>query len=264
MTDDIGHILDTWPYDSEDDLTARIIEGEDGKKLQMRIDMGVIQMNLDGAPSGEHPDGFESWFEYYEKEQEIADADAIDDFFTLDDDAFDTIRREAVQYYYRYLCLMKLGDYPRVIRDTERNYRLFTFVKKYVASEINRWTLDQYRPYVIMMNSRAQAALALKASITADTDEAGENETGMEQALWHIDEGIRKIEAFYEEYGLTSEMDSSVELAVLRTMRHGFIEESGTDNQSSLEEQLRDAVEDERFEDAALLRDKIRMWDHSK
>jgi len=67
MTDDIGHILDTWPNDPKDDLTARIIEGVHGEKLQMRIDMGIIQMNLDGAPSGEHPDGFESWFEYYEK-----------------------------------------------------------------------------------------------------------------------------------------------------------------------------------------------------
>jgi hypothetical protein len=244
MTDDIRHILASWPFDPDDDLAVRIIEGETSPKLQMRIDLGVIQMELDGSPSGEHPEGYESWFEYYEQERKNFESNNINDFFSLTEEDCEKLRREALHYYYRYLSLMKLGDYPRVIRDTNRNYRLFLFIKKHAANEIDRWSLDQYRPYVIMMNTRAMASLTIEK----------DNDSRVGKAIEYIDEGIVKITGFYKEYGLTSEMENSVELTILKALKAECLKNLPL----SLEDQLTKAIQNERFEDAVQIRDLLR------
>jgi hypothetical protein len=246
MSDNIQHILDSWPFDPDDDLAARIITGEDGtEKLQMRVDLGVMQMELDGNPSNESPDGYETWFDYYEFQSRDVGEHGVDDYFTLSEEDCELLRREAIHFYYRYLCLMKLDMYPRVIRDTDRNLRLFVFIKRHAAREIDRWSLDQYRPYVIMMNTRAKASLAIKT----------QPESGIEDALALINESIENIESFYTEYNITSEIDNSIELSILDALRQEFLKSAPR----SLEDELRMAVEDERFEDAARLRDRIQL-----
>ena len=244
MNYDIKHILDNWPYDQDDDLVVRIVDGENGPVLQMRIDMGVVQMNIDGHPASENPNGYDSWLEYYEEQQRQHEKNQVDDYFVLSGDDCKLLRREGVQYYYRYLSLMKLEEYDRVIRDTDRNLRLFLFVKRYAVNEIDRWSLDQYRPYVIMMNTRA------KASRLLDDNPDG----GAEYAVPLFDKGIRGIMEFYNEYGISSEMDSSVELSILQALKKEFLRQAPR----SLAEELERAVNEERFEDAARLRDEIK------
>ncbi|MCE5249154.1 UvrB/UvrC motif-containing protein [bacterium] len=244
MKYDIGHILKNWPYNPDDDLVVRIIDTPEGPKLQMRIDMGIIQMELDGHPAGENPEGFESWLEYYERQRDIYEAGKVDDFFSLTSDDCKILRHEGVQYYYRYLSLMKLEDYPRVVRDTDRNRRLFAFVKKYAPGEIDRWSLDQFRPYIIMMNTRAKASIRLRENPA----------TGIEEAVELFDTGIGEIMEFYNEYGLAEEIESSVELSILKALKNEFLRKSPP----SLEDELKKAVTEERFEDAARIRDKIR------
>ncbi|MBN1291837.1 MAG: UvrB/UvrC motif-containing protein [Candidatus Latescibacteria bacterium] len=244
MNVDIGDILTSWPYDPDDDLIVRIVDTPNGPKLQMRIDMGLIQMEIDHHPAGESPGGFESWLEYYENEQIQYDSGKVDDYFSLSGDDCKLLRREGVQYYYRYLSLMKIEDYERVVRDTDRNIRLFGFVKKYASSEMDRWALDQFRPYVIMINTRARVSITLKNNPS----------TGIEKAIELFDRGIGEIISFYKEYGISAEIDSSVELSVLKALKNEFLRKSPP----TLEEELRRAISEERFEDAVLLRDRLR------
>ena len=183
-----------------------------------------------------------------------AESNEIDDFFSLDNDDCKKLRQEAVRYYYRYLCLMKLGDYERVVRDTDRNYRLFAFIMKYAASEMDRWALDQYRPYVIMMNTRARASLAIRNDLDKVIRKKSDAPSGIEKALEYIDKGIVEINRFYDEYGLTSEIESSIELSILQALKKEFLNNIPL----SLEDQLARALEEERFEDAAELRDRLR------
>ena len=45
----------------------RIVPGDDGReKLQMRIDLGLLQMELDGRPDGQRPAGAESLLDHLE------------------------------------------------------------------------------------------------------------------------------------------------------------------------------------------------------
>lgn len=246
MSDDIGHILDSWRFDPDEELAVRIIDTTGGPKLQMRIDLGIMQMELDGNPSHETPMGFESWYDFYRNEQRLVEANNVDDYFTLNDHDCRKIRHEAIHYYYRYLGLMKLGDYPRVIRDTARNLDVFQFVQKYAESDMDRWALDQYRPYVIMMNTRAQASLAVEKDMLH----------GPEEAVRILNAGISDIINFYREYGLDDDMEESKELNMVKLLRNELVKDI-PDISQSLESQLQKAILDERFEDAAELRDRI-------
>ena len=69
--------------------------------------------------------------------------------------------REGVQYYHRYLAAFHLQRYDLVVRDTERNLRLFAFVVEHATRQRDKLQFDQYRPYVTMMNTRAHSAQAL-------------------------------------------------------------------------------------------------------
>ena len=54
---DIGHILKGWEYEAGT-INVRRITGNDGQpKLQMRLDLGLLQMEMDGRPDGERPHG---------------------------------------------------------------------------------------------------------------------------------------------------------------------------------------------------------------
>ena len=66
LSHDIRGILDEWEYEP-DQIQVRMIRGEDGQdRIQMRIDLGLIQMELAGRPDGQRPHGFESLLESYE------------------------------------------------------------------------------------------------------------------------------------------------------------------------------------------------------
>ncbi len=64
MPKDISHILDEWPT-KESETSARRIVGDDGTELlQLRIDLGVLQMYFDGRPDGDKPCGQPSLLEH--------------------------------------------------------------------------------------------------------------------------------------------------------------------------------------------------------
>src|SRR5207245_3409795 len=71
------------------------------------------------------------------------------------------LQQEGIQYYHRYLSLFQINDFECVVRDTQRNLDLFTFVSEHTDREEFSWSLQQFRPYVLMMNSRAKASILL-------------------------------------------------------------------------------------------------------
>ena len=66
MTRDLTTILNEWPYEPGH-LIVRLIEGEDERpRLQVRLDLGILQMHVDGRPDGLRPYGYDSLLEYFE------------------------------------------------------------------------------------------------------------------------------------------------------------------------------------------------------
>ncbi len=206
MSMDIGKILKDWDADPDAKHIRKII-GIDGKeKIQIRIDLGILQMEADGRPDGKRPYGKESLLEHYISLLEAYKEEyKTDEGFKLDYHDCEKLREEATQYYHRYLSLFEIEDYERAERDTARNLRVFDLVKKYAEHQDDALSLEQYRPYVIMMNTRAKAYMLA-------------NNNDYIKAIDLIEKAIEKITKFYKDNELDDEQISqSREIAVLKS-----------------------------------------------
>jgi hypothetical protein len=243
LSQDIKSVLDGWEYEP-DGLQVRIIVGDDGaEKIQMRIDLGLIQMGLEGRPDGQRPDGFPSLLDSYEaKAKQSLDSGVS---FSLNSDDCSLLMREGLQYYHRYLSAFHLERYDLVERDTERNLRLFAFVASNAMRQRDKIEFDQYRPYVQMMHTRARASQSLKK---------GEHRI----ALKRIDEGIKAIRRFLVDYQQEESEEECSELRSLIRWRREVEREQPKGPLEKLEQQLVLSVELEDYEEAARIRDQIR------
>src|SRR5262245_18875727 len=160
---DLRRILAGWDYEPNQ-ITVRKITGDDGAiKIQMRLDLGLLQMEVAGRPDGQRPHGFESCLHYHEHQlEDHIEKNGTELGFELSPEECQALREEAVQYYHRYLAEFVLEDFQGVERDTSRNLRVLDLCSAYSQEESDREVLEQYRPYLIMMNTRAQVHLALR------------------------------------------------------------------------------------------------------
>ena len=242
MSKDIGPILAGWDHDP-DEMQVRIIPGDDGReKLQLRIDLGLLQMELSGRPDGLMPGGSESLLDSFETQARKLASEGED--FSLAAPSCAALMREGVQYYHRYIALFHLERYDLVARDTARNLRLFAFVVRHAARPRDRIQFDQYRPYVTMMHARARGLEAL---------ERGQHREAMER----IDEGIAGIRDFLRDYEQEDGEADCQELTILLDWRNQVERDRPVGPVERLEQQLELAVATERFEEAARIRDQI-------
>ena len=64
MDFDITSILENWDY-KPGQVMVRKFKARDGRELiQLRVDLGLLQLNADGRPDGKRPMGHESWFDF--------------------------------------------------------------------------------------------------------------------------------------------------------------------------------------------------------
>src|SRR6516162_6148010 len=158
---DIRRILESWPYDPEQD--ARLTQGEDGREiLQVRTPVGIEQYELDGRPDGARPYGFESALEYHLQRFVEAEAAGRDAEFKLDRQECNELFSEGTLYYFRYVRLFQLKDWARTVRDTARNLRVFDFIHRYALREEDQQFLEKWRPYIIRVHATASAMIELE------------------------------------------------------------------------------------------------------
>lgn len=248
---DITPNLAGWDFDP-DETQVRIVPGDDGRdKLQMRVDLGLLQMEMAGRPDGQRPHGHESLLDYYETCARNLEATAPDGLseqqrprLALDPRSCAALMREGLQYYHRYVALFHLQRYDLVARDTARNLRLFAFVVEHASRAHDKLQFDQYRPYVTLMQARALGSQSL-----AHDDHLA--------ALEHIDAGIAGIRAFLREYDQAEREPQCAELGFLLNWRTEVERNRPLGPVERLQQQLHLAVATERFEEAARLRDQI-------
>ena len=242
MSKDITRLTAGWEY-APDELQVRIITGDDQRdKIQMRIDLGLIQLEMSGRPDGTCPGGFESLLDALE--HKAAEAEKAGQEFTLETSVCGELMREGLQYYHRYLSAFHLQRFDLVVRDTERNLRLFAFVVRYAHRQRDKLHFDQYRPYVTMMRSKAAAHLAL-------------TKNNYTEALAAIDDGIERIRVYLREYDRADHEAECMELGLLLRFCREIEAERPVGPIERLEQQLNLAVALEEYEEAARLRDQL-------
>lgn len=254
MAKDITPTLEGWDYDP-DQISVRIVMGDDGReKIQLRLDLGLLQMEFEGRPDGKRVGGCTSWLDYYQRKQLASEASNPDGTpFRLESEDCVRLLREGVQYYHRYVSFWHLERYELCARDTNRNLRLFAFVREHARHTKDKLQFDQWRPYVTMMHARAVATPLLSLN-------------DYRAALGAIEAAIASIQEFLAEYEQAHNSENCSELMFLMRWRDEIATRKAgsqlgepVDPLARLTADLELAVSEERFEDAARLRDTIRQ-----
>jgi hypothetical protein len=247
MDFDISGLLEQWEY-QPGQVVVRRFKAKDGKdKIQLRVDLGLLQMNAEGRPDGKRPYGHPSLLEYYQARlyKYVAAHDGNDEGFKLNAEACAKLQLEALQYHHRYICLLQLEDHSAVIRDAERNLSVFNFVCKHAENEELVWSLQQFRPQLLMVLTRARGSEALKA-----------NDYSL--AIQQIEEGLEEIRTFYREHGRGEGAEMSPEVQSLTTWLEEIRTQRPLSRREKLERALQEAVKSEDYEKAARMRDALR------
>jgi len=242
---DLHHSLKDWPYEP-DKISVRKILGSDGSvRIQMRVELGIVQMEAEGRPDGTRPFGSDSLLTYYRKrlaKHEQANGTPLG--FALTPQECNMIRIEASLFYRRYVAYFVLEEFENVIKDTAHSLALFDLCRDYALEAEDRTTLEEFRPYVLMMHARGRAYAAL-----------AENEPA--SALAHVNRGVMEIIAQYERLGHPGAAERSDELKILRDLGRELNRQVPKDSILVTRKALRNAIDQERFEEAARLRDKL-------
>lgn len=245
MLEDLDPLLHQWPYESGT-IQVRTVQGSDGKtKVQLRLDLGILQMESDGRPDGQTPFGCESLLEHYEKLALRFENEDREHSFKLNSDDCLKLQQEGIQYYHRYLAFFQLQNFNAVIRDTQRNLRLFDFVARYAEKAELANMFQHFRPYVLMMLTRARGMMALHAN-------------DYPRAIKHIEWGVQEIKNFLQEHYPPELIEQNAELAFLQNWMQEVTEERPLTPKEKLHQQMLDAVEKEDYERAARLRDALK------
>ena len=250
MIDDSTKVLENWDY-RLGRVDARRVKGEDGgEKLQLRIDLGLLQMNAQFRPDGKRPFGHPTLLDHFlsrlEKHRTKHGED--DDNFSINPDECAKLQQEAIQYHHRSICNFELEDFEAVERDTEHILELLDFVQDYAEKEEIGQSFQQFRPQTIMMQIRA-----------VGTELIAEN--NYDAAIDEISSAIEELNLFYTEMGREELVDSSMEVHSLREWL-GDVETEAAEKKpitprEKLQHKLSKAIDQEEYETAAKLRDQL-------
>lgn len=243
---DLTPALRDWPHDPEK-ISVRKILGIDGQvRIQMRVELGIAQMEAEGRPDGARPHGCVSLLDHHRARlAHFQHGNGTSLGFALNAEECQELRIEASMYYRRYVAYYVLEEFQPVIRDTAHNLAIIDFCREHAMEIEDRAALEEFRPYVLMMHSRGLAYQAL-----ADGEAAS--------ALAHVNRGVLMIRAYLDDRGLLDVAESCEEIKILRSLGR---ELNGKVPQNSVlitHKALQAAIDQERFEEAARLRDAMR------
>lgn len=242
---DLQCALRDWPYEA-DKISVRKILGVDGTvMIQMRVEMGILQMETQGRPDGGKPHGCDSLVAYHQKRlarHERRNGTVLG--FALKDEECQELRIEASLYYRRYIAFFVLEEYANVHRDTSHSLAIFDLCRDYAMEPENRIVLEDFRAHTLMMDARGRAYHALEDGQPAS-------------ALAHVNRGIMSIKAHLEQHSGEEAEETSEELKMLHALGSELSAQVPKDSLIVTRKALRTAIEQERFEEAARLRDTL-------
>lgn len=246
INNDITPILEGWDY-RPDRPAVRQIVGNDGKpKIQLRLDLGLLQMEATGRPDGKRPHGHDTLLAHYramlESNQRISESD---EDFTLNEEDCVKLQLESMQFYHRRISWLELGEYKSAETDTQHNLDIISLVIAHAQTDQLKEMFVQWKPFVLVHRTMAR---------TRQAWEKGE----FDHALELIEEGVDEIAQAYRDQGREDAIESSGEIAYLRKWAEEIDQTRPLSLRQRLERELDTAVADEAFERAAVLRDRIR------
>jgi hypothetical protein len=233
--DDLTPILSEWPWEPGR-LDVRRIQGADGRLLlQVRVELGVLQMEADGRPDGRSHQGHDSALAWARAGAAALGPTAVGDLAT-----------EMGQRRQRALACAMLEDWVRVRRDAMDNLEAIELIARRGADPSDRARFDGWRPHELAMRARAEAAIAV-ASARRDLAQAA------------LDAGLHAVREAWVRVRRPDLAENGPEVALLRALLDALTLKLPTSQRHELERRLQEALALENYELAAILRDELRQ-----
>ena len=262
MRRDIDDALRGWPYEhASNEVAAREVRTRDGRTVvQIRIDLGLIQMELEGRPDGARPRGFATYLDYLRnraRRHRRRPPDSIGGLqpaWAMSREHCAEADRELVQFYHRRVALLSLQYYEHALRDADHSLALMDFIAEHGPDLDYVLRHEKLRGGVLFDRAQASAALALEGCRP-------------EAAIEAIHDGIKQLDhhrADMQDLDEPDEFDPDLPAdepdtqLTERLRRLEFEIRNHFEVAKTLREQLDEAVEREDYEGAARLRDQIR------
>lgn len=248
MSKDISRLINDWQHG--DGPTARRIRGDDGReKIQIRVCIdsfhGILQFECDGRPDSKRPHGFDFYFDYLEAKmrKHVEDGGREADY-KLTRSQCKKLFEESSQVYHRYVVLLQMGDYDRVVRDTTRNMKVFRFAHDHGGTESDRNHQECWWPYILRIHFTAVVMKHL---------EAGD----LDAALDAIAACRRRIQDLPPQENEVFVQEKKRSLDALEQMEKEIRGRRPLSELEQLEKDKAAAIAGQRYEEAARLRDRI-------
>ena len=249
MRRDVDEALQGWPYDPEPgEIIAREVRARDGRMvLQVRVELGLLQLEENGRPDGTRPHGFATYLDYLRyRAAGRGHGAGKGSPFRMSADHCTAADREFVQYYHRRVAWLALQRYDRALLDADHTLALMDFVCRHAGGHEYVASHERFRGLVLFHRTQAAAALALERRKP-------------EEAIDAVREGADHLRAHQTEWAGDDDMPETPNQPLidqLEVLEHEIRKNFAV--AKTLREQLDEAVAREDYERAARLRDQIR------
>jgi hypothetical protein len=249
MPRDLDDVIQGWPHDPvPGEHLAREVRARNGRKvLQVRIELGVLQLEVTGRPDGARPHGFVTYLDYlrHAAANREPSSGGKASRWSMSEEQCAESDREFIQFYHRRVAWRTLGRHDRAIQDADHTLALMDFVRWHGNGEEYITSHEQFRGIVLFHRTEAAFALALERHRP-------------EEAIDALHDGIDRLNThqrvWWEEHDpLESPNPKLVEQ--LRKIEHEVRQKFLVEK--TLRERLDEAVAREDYEQAARLRDQI-------
>jgi hypothetical protein len=248
-----------WPYEPEPgEVIAREVQARDGRTvIQIRIELGVLQLEVSGRPDGSRPHGFATYLEYLRYRASASSSapgrghssiggGGASSIWRMSREHCNEADREFVQFYHRRVAWLALMRYDRALRDADHTLALMDFVAEHGFDDDYVVSHERFRGLVLFHRSQAAAALALERRRP-------------EEAIDIVREAGAQLARHQDDWFADRDPDESPDLSLIEQLQ--ILEREIRKNfavKKTLREQLDEAVAREDYERAAWLRDQIR------
>ena len=237
---DLTPILKDWQWQSGV-FGVRTLSGHDGRLLlQVRLELGIIQMEADGRPDGNASGGFGSVLDRVRSHVATPGGARLGA-----QDASD-LGGEILLYRQRAMACAVLELWPRVRRDALHNIEILDVLWTHGPENTERGRNELWRANEIKMQARAEVAMALAAGRKVEAGLA-------------IDRALESLEKSFQRAGAAKEFERAIETQYLRGLRESLTLKLPASQRLELERRMLIAIGCENFELAAILRDELRQ-----
>lgn len=242
MGQDIDKALSGWEF-KPGMVQARLVTASDGRQvIQLRIDLGVLQMELKGRPDGLRPNGYLTYLDFLRDLSRRKQLEEEESFKMTEEQCVEA-DREFVQFYHRRVAFLTMNQFERAIRDADHTLAFMNFVKEHSANQDYIVAHEQYRPFVLFHRTAAQ----VEAALLKESPEA---------AIDAIKDGLQHIKDVFVEYDQEERFDRDTLVRELKKKLKQLRKQHNV--KATLKEQLARAVAKEDYETAAKLRDEMK------